>query len=297
MAVQPVGTGRPPVPTGTEAGPAPKLAVVPADDPEPLFSPDGGRLVPSGHTRGPWDPRYQHGGPSAALVARAVEGAVGAGFTVTRLTIELLRPVALVPLTVSAQVTKPGRRVVRVEVGLDADGDPVVRASAVAVRHADLPVGADAPDDDRTIVPGPGPEGGVPLDFGAPDEGPVFHRTGMDVRIVAGAAGQPGPARAWFRLRRPVVAGEEPSPLQRAAAAADFCNGLSWALPFERWSYVNPDLTVQLARPPEGEWIALDARTVLSDEGTAVAEAELFDQAGRLGRAAQSLILESRVEA
>jgi Thioesterase-like superfamily len=118
----------------------------------------------------------------------------------------------------------------------------------------------------------------------------------MDVRVVAGAADVAGPARAWFRLRRPVVGGEEPSGLQRAAAAADFGNGVSSVLPYDRWIFVNPDLTVHLARPPQGEWIALDANTLVSDEGTAIAEATLYDSAGRLGRSVQSLILERRGE-
>jgi acyl-Coa thioesterase superfamily protein/acyl-CoA thioesterase superfamily protein len=267
---------------------------VSSPEPEPLFTPDGGRFVPSEHTRGPWDPHHQHGGPVAALVARAAEAEVGSGFTVTRLTIELQRPVPLSPLTVTAQVTKPGRRVVRVEVAVEADDETVVQATAVAIRHADLPVGDDAPDDGRTTVPGPGPDVGTSLGFGVV-EGPVFHSTGMEVRIVAGQPGRPGPKRAWFRLARPVVAGEEPSGLQRAAAAADFSNGLSWMLPYERWVFLNPDLTVHLARPPEGKWIALDATTLVSDQGTALAEGILYDRAGRLGRSAQSLILESRV--
>ncbi len=274
---------------------------MPSPTPEPLYVLDGGRFVPSEHTRGPWDPRHQHGGPPAALVARAVEAEVGSGFTVTRLTIELQRPVPLTPLTVTAQVTKPGRRVVRTEVAAATEDETVVQATAVAIRRADLPVGHDAPDDGRTGVPGPGPETGVPLGFGPEggeaseaDEGSAFHRTGMDVRIVAGQPGGAGPARAWFRLARPLVGGEEPTGLQRAAAAADFCNGLSWVLPYERWIFVNPDLTVHLARPPDGEWIALDARTLLSDQGTAMAEGTLYDAAGHLGRATQSLILEPR---
>jgi acyl-CoA thioesterase len=268
---------------------------VSSPEPEALFAPDGGRFVPSEHTRGPWDPRHQHGGPVAALVARAVEAEVGSGFTVTRLTIELQRPVPLAPLTATAQVTKPGRRVVRAEVAVATEDETVVQAAAVAIRHADLPVGNEAPDDGRATVPEPGPDGGVPLGFGVIDEGPVFHRTGMDVRIVAGEPGRAGPARAWFRLARPVVAGEEPTGLQRAAAAADFSNGLSWALPYERWIFVNPDLTVHLARPPEGEWILLDARTLVSDQGTAMAEGTLYDRNGQLGRSVQSLILEPRV--
>jgi Thioesterase-like superfamily len=262
-------------------------------DPEPLFTADRGRLVPSDHTRGPWDPRHQHGGPAAALVARAVEAEVGAGFTVTRLTLELLRPVPIEPLAVQARVTRPGRRVVRIEAEIVAGEDEVVRASAAAIRHADLPVGDDAPDDGRAAVPEPGPEHGRPLDFGVTDEGPAFHRTGMDVRIVGGDTG-PGPAQAWFRLHRPLVAGEEPTSLQLAAAAADFGNGVSWVVPVEQWIFVNPDLTLHLARRPQGEWIGLHALTLPSDEGTALAESVVFDDAGRVGRAVQSLILERR---
>jgi hypothetical protein len=264
---------------------------------EPLFALEGGRFVPSEHTRGPWDPRHQHGGPSAALVARAVEREAGAGFTVTRLTLELLRPVPLEPLTVVSEVTKGGRRVVGLGATILADGGttPVVRATAVAVRHASLDV-SGAPDDGRHEVPMPGPEAGRPMTFGAVGEVAAFHLTGMDVRVVEGATDVAGPARAWFRLRRPVVGGEEPSGLQRAAAAADFGNGVSWVLPYDRWVFVNPDLTVHLARPPQGEWIALDANTLVSDEGTAIAEATLYDSAGRLGHSAQSLILERRGE-
>jgi len=40
---------------------------------DPLYTADGDRFVPSEHTRGPWDPRHQHGGAPAALLARAVE--------------------------------------------------------------------------------------------------------------------------------------------------------------------------------------------------------------------------------
>ena len=36
----------------------------------PLFTQRGIDFVPSEHTRGPWDPRHQHGGAVAALVAR-----------------------------------------------------------------------------------------------------------------------------------------------------------------------------------------------------------------------------------
>jgi hypothetical protein len=259
---------------------------------EPLFTTHGADFVPSGHTRGPWDPRHQHGGAIAALVAHAVERTAGDEFCLTRLTVELMRPVPLERLAVDVAVPRPGRRVLGITVSLSA-GDlevEVVRAHAVAVRHADLPTGEGL---DECLEPGPADGKVLPFGFDEDDQ-PAFHRTGMEVRFVDGGADRPGPARAWFRLRRPVVDEERPSGVQRAAGAADFGNGISWVLPFDRWIFLNPDLTLHLARPPVGEWIGLDALTLLSDQGMAMAESAVYDEHGRLGRAAQSLLLQRR---
>ena len=259
---------------------------------EPLFTPRGADFLPTEHTRGPWDPRHQHGGAVAALVARAVERRAGDEFCVTRLTVELMRPVPLEPLAVDVAVPRPGRRVLGITVSVSA-GDletEVVRAHAVAVRRADLSTG-----EAYQAYLEPGPKQGVELPFGFNEEDrPAFHRTGMEVRFVDGGADRPGPARAWFRLRRPVVGDEVPSGVQRAAAAADFGNGISWVLPFDRWIFLNPDLTLHLARPPVGEWIGLDALTLPSEQGMAMAESAVFDDDGRLGRAVQSLLLQRR---
>ena len=73
-----------------------------------LFIADGDRFVPTVHTRGPWDPQAQHGGPPAALIARAVEAVpADAPMHVARLTVELLRPVPLTPLLPSPHVAAP----------------------------------------------------------------------------------------------------------------------------------------------------------------------------------------------
>ena len=76
-----------------------------------------------------------------------------------------------------------------------------------------------------------------------------------------------GPATAWFRLRAPLVAGEEPSPLQRLAAAGDFGNGISAALPWDEYLFINPDLTLYIERAPVGEWICLEAQTLIAPDG------------------------------
>ena len=98
-----------------------------------------------------------------------------------------------------------------------------------------------------------------------------------------------GPCAIWFRLRHPLLDGETPSAYQRVAVAADSGNGISAVLDYERYSFVNSDLTIHLLRPPVGEWICLDARTWLGTNGCGLAESALYDTQGLIGRATQSL--------
>ena len=88
------------------------------------------------------------------------------------------------------------------------------------------------------------------------------YHTAMDYRFVSGDFVEHGPAVAWMRMRVPLVAGEEPSPLTRVLAAADSGNGVSSTLDWHHWLFVNVDLTVHLNRMPRGEWVCLDAITV-----------------------------------
>src|SRR3954452_23588135 len=63
-------------------------------------------------TAGPWSPDAQHGGPPAALLARAVEGlAERSRARMARFTMELLGPVPVGPVEVTASVRRPGRSV------------------------------------------------------------------------------------------------------------------------------------------------------------------------------------------
>src|SRR5262245_10832772 len=95
---------------------------------EPLYTHESGRMVPSEHTRGPWSPDHQHGGAPAALITRALEREAGAGFAVTRITLDLLRPVPLTPLIVTTEVTKRGKRSLSMAAHVDAGGTGVLHA-------------------------------------------------------------------------------------------------------------------------------------------------------------------------
>jgi len=125
-----------------------------------------------------------------------------------------------------------------------------------------------------------------------PFAGVVGFWRAVEMRRAAGSWTEPGAATMWFRLLVPVVAGEEPSPLQRVAVAADFGNGVSAALERGKYLFINPDLTINLHRHPVGDWVALDAVTYAEADGVGMAESALSDQRGRIGRSLQSLLVD-----
>lgn len=266
-----------------------------APAPASLFEPAApGTWAPTELARGPWSPDALHGGPVAALVTRAAEAAGGEGaLPLSRLTLELLRPVPLRPLAVAATVVRPGRKVELVDVAVTADGVEVAWARALRLRAlpGHDPAASASPAPAGAAPTGP-PGHGRPLG-GLPDDQLAFHTAGATLALTDGGPGS-GAATVWVRLLVPVVPGEAPSGAQRAAAAADFGNGVSSALPFTEWMFINPDLTVLLERPPVGEWVALQATTVLGRRGVGVARSVLWDATGRVGTAAQTLVVEPR---
>jgi hypothetical protein len=262
-----------------------------------VFRREGERLLPTGLARGPWEPQALHGGAPAALLAAAFERLEpGAELRVARLGFEFLRPVPMAPLALSLRIVRPGRRVQELagELVAQAGGEPqpVVRASALRVQDVPAGVPAAAP---RGVSPLPPPERCEPVRFALDDDATSesFAAGAMEMR----ADGDPrrlGPAHVWMRLRTPLVAGEPLTPLARLAATADFGNGVGAALPFDRFLFINADLGVHLWRPPRGDWIGLDAQTVIEPGGTGLAESVLHDEAGPVGRAFQTLVVHPR---
>jgi hypothetical protein len=262
---------------------------------EAVFVARNDRFVAGPLGRGPWDRSALHGGAPAALLMRAFEREPGAeDLVITRVTYELLRPVPLGELRVDLRVLRAGRRVQLLEGSIsETDGTELVIARALMVRRADVG-SADLPPESP---PPPGPEHGREHEPGGagfdPPYRPMFAPDAIEIRFVEGVFGH-GPATAWFRQRVAIVAGEEPSPLQRLAAAGDFGNGISAVLPWDQYVFINPDLTLYVDRPPSGEWICLQARTILSRQGAGIAESVIYDQTGRVGRAIQALVVGPR---
>jgi len=255
---------------------------------EAIYRVDGDRFVPGLESRATWYEEAQHGGPVAALLAREIEQVeVEAPMLITRLTVDLMRPVPVSPLRVQSRVIRHGRRIQVLEAQMSVDDVDVARASALRIRIDEVGI----PDQPGTDVP-PSPDLSDPLTLEPAGER-FFHTAAVEVRVAHGSFYEHGPAAAWFRLTMPIVEGEEPSPLQRTAAAADFGNGVSRVLGRE-YVFMNPDLTLHLHRHPVGEWVCLRARSDVEPDGIGLAQSELYDERGRLGHALQSLFVDTR---
>ena len=73
---------------------------------------------------------------------------------------------------------------------------------------------------------------------------------------------------------------------------ADSGNGVSAVLEWDKYLFINPELSVHVLRAPEGEWVCLEARTEVESAG--LATSVLSDRSGPVARGAQSLFVARR---
>jgi hypothetical protein len=254
-----------------------------------IYRVDGNHVVTSPHAAGPWNETMQHGSAPSALVTWLAEQMPTASpMHVTRVTIDLLRPVPVAPLTFETEVLREGRKIQLVGVRLMANGTVVVRATVLKIRAEAQALPPEIADPPVTVPP--------------PDQGGLLEPryasspfvTGMTIRAVRGGFLSLGPGAIWYRANRPIVEGAGLSQVMRAVIAADFSNGSSPVLSFDDWTFLNADLTVSLSRPPVGDWILLDGESWIGPDGAGLAASKLADINGYFGRAVQSLVIEKR---
>lgn len=269
--------------------PAKGSQTVSDEDVEAFYVPRGeGVFLSTRHTAGPWTTEAQHLGPPSALLVRALEQ-VGADreTQLARVTVEILGPVPIEELTVRAELVRPGRSVELLNAEMAAGGRVVATASGWRIAKADsTPVAAGQADALPTwegIEPMDRPEGWCPGYIDA-----------MEWRPVHGGLHVPGPSTAWVRQHIPLVDGEKPSGMQRLFTVADSGNGLSNRLNPSRWWFINTDLTVHIQREPVGEWIGLDANTIIGPSGIGTASSVLHDAEGQVAIGAQALMVRPR---
>lgn len=263
--------------------------------PESAFVPAGGsRWRASQLTRGPWDPGHQHAGPPSALVARAVLAAAAPmGLAhLARLTVNLLRPIPIDELAIAVAADYAGRNSAHFSFSVAAQDKEVARGTALVQREAPLALPEGLPGHPLPKAPRP-PEESPPGRFPFHSDADLGYSQLVETRVAEGAMFR-GPCAIWFRLRHPIVAGEAPLPAERVAVAADSGNGISAILDFRKYLFVNTDLTINLLRPPRGEWVCIEARTLLGPDSSGLAESRIYDEEGLIGRGTQSLVLRAR---
>jgi hypothetical protein len=248
----------------------------------------GGRFGSTEHTAGPWSPDSQHLGPPTALLARRLEALPAQVPTmIVRVTVEILGPVPVDDLEVDAVVERSGRSVELLAGEISAGGRTVVRGRAWRIVRSDS--AATATGAGEAIAP---PEQARPAL--RPDAWGPGYLDAMEWRTLHGAFDRPGPATIWARQRVDLVDGEEPTGLQRLLTVADSGSGVSGRLDPRQWWFINPELTVHLHREPVGQWICLDASTVIGPDGVGTAFSVLHDRSGPVGRGAQALLVRPR---
>lgn len=252
-----------------------------------FFVAEGAGFVAQPWTRGPWDPRAQHGGPPAALMLRAMELAAPDA-QLARLTVEFLRSIPITRCDLDLEPTRSGRRALGFACTLRAEGRVCARAHGLFLRDAPLALPPGLP---------PVPAARDPL-IHPPHEFDFFgDRVGYHKTMELRRPPQPealGRGVIWLRLRGRLVADEDPSPAQRVLVAADAINGVGFALDLTRFNFPNADLTVHLHRLPVSEWLLLETTHNTQASGRGMSDGLISDPQGPIGRALESQVIERR---
>ncbi len=242
----------------------------------PFLRRDGERFLPNPEAVGPWGPGTMSGMVVSGLVGLAAEQAAGGnGFRGARLTVDLIRMATLDELTVSRRLLRDGRRLRLVDVVIEQNGRDVAHGRGVFVRGSETPPG-EVWSDPVTMPTPPADESW--------QAGPRVFSDGGTTAADNFSAWQDPTRRKymWFRLDRDLVEGESMSGFVRAACVADATN------PLTNWGsagleFVNSDVSMTLARTPQGPLVGLAARDRQVETGVSVGTATMHDLAGPVG--------------
>ena len=224
-----------------------------------FFTADGGSYIPGSMTRGPWG-ATMGGQIVGGLLGWALDRHGGDDLQPARLTVDLLRPVLIEPVSIEVSIQREGRRIKLVDAAMSQQGRVVARASALFLRRGREPEG-QVWSGAVAIPP-------VPVDAESLESEVPFGIWTYSANSDDGTPGMPPPEWeqpgvqkfAWTRIFRPMVAGHPLTPFTRAAFAGDIISSLThWGTAGLR--YINADYTVAISRLPDGEYIGLAAQT------------------------------------
>lgn len=254
-----------------------------------LYEIDSNSFLPTTYTRGPWRDDAQHGGPPAGLLGRAIQAELPEGFSVARITALLSKSVPFSLLTTTASLTQLSRRTARIDATLSTESGPVATASALAMLEERGLTPSWTPSEASALAPKTAEI--VAPNWRSDPEHRAFHRDSLELRIVHGSFGEPGPATVWARMRYPLVRGEITSPLCRVLCVADLGAGVSSVYESDAAAgMINSDLSFAVTRPLMGEWVKLDSVTRVATRGLGLCVSSISDEFGHVGEVTQSLL-------
>ncbi|MFZ1489330.1 MAG: thioesterase family protein [Ilumatobacteraceae bacterium] len=241
-------------------------------------------------TESPWDATAQHGGPATALLIAAVERELsGSGLRATSVTAEFLGAIPRGVVDVTVSVVRSGRRVQLMEATMHATDTPVAIARCWCIR-----VDEREPRPATQLRPR-SPHGIAASTTFLPGVSSTWpYGRAIEWRFIDGSYTETGPASVWARTRLPLIEGEPTSGLQRLAIVADSANGVSCELDPRDWLFVPTGIAITVARHQHGEWLHLDAHTLLAGDGIGTVHADLSDELGPVGTCSQPLLVQLR---
>ena len=258
----------------------------PQNIPPALFIKKASGVVATELTRGPWSHGVMHGGPICGLLGWAVETALSrADLICTRLTVEILSGIGVNNLEVTSQVVKNGRKTAVVDGQIRENDKLVGRASSQWLAPSGISPTTESSLPDIPAIradPGSHPDMEYPH--------PGFNADAIDMRVIEGSTEEPGPGRIWIRLDCPLIHDQDTSPFQRISTLADLGAAVGWENSYSGGTYINTDVTLQMIRKPEDEWVFFESHVEKTYQGIACCYSNIYDKKGLLGWVMQSQI-------
>lgn len=242
-------------------------------------------LTPTPMARSMWSEDQMHGVAVSGALARGVEAAVAergrTDLRPARYTVDLFKAARMTDCVVRTEVVREGPRICLVDAVLTqvVDGAEVrvARASGLFLLPTASADGAVWSPAERPQPPS--------VEVAPPSEGPhvPYFRSDAGWSQNFGLHQDASRKSSW-NTAIPVVDGEPTTPFQAVASIADGASMVT------NWGdrgieHINTDITLALARVPDGLSIGMAALDRVEEDGIAVGTAAVFDRSGPLGTA------------
>lgn len=235
------------------------------------------------HASGAWDEEMQHIAPALGLMAHVMERDRDQrredSLRITGLHYDILGPVPVGEVEVVARVLRPGKTIELVEVELTHDS-----RTAVLLRGWLLAPFDTAELEGTALAEIPGPETFEPWDASTVWPGGLIRSIESRRRVLG-----EGRSQAWIRTAHSLVADERVSDLARFVGLFDIANGVAVRSDPGDVLFPNVELSTQIFRAPEGEWVGYDTSVSFGPDGRGLTQTIIHDHKGPVGSATQGL--------